>query len=488
MANFLSGFLDNLGSGLSRPKGNLGDFAHASRLFTDSRMRLAPKTKFLYHVVFNLNQVALAGTNFKEQHQNTVGMLVKAIELPKFKISVDTPQQYNRKRAVHTKLEYEPINVTFHDDNLGVTTALWSLYYGYYFADSAHGASSGASKSGGGIGAGIFNAATNLIGQSLPGIGGLLGLNGGAGSASGAVPPGYQKTAIYNKDLYRYGLDRESSYPFFNSIQIFQLAKKQYQCFTLVNPIITGWQHESLDNSNGQDTSANKMQIQYEAVIYGQGKVRTGTPRGFATEFYDKSPSPLTLLGGGKPNLFGEGGILGGIDDIIGGIADGTAFNSPGAILGTIVRGASVINGAKRLTSEGLRQEGARILSGAIQSATGIQVGGLPNLLFPKNSGRGSQQDLTAAVQTQITQGNGPLPPEKVTEFFAARPGTLNSLARTAVFGKSIGAGSLTDINSRWNSLSPAAQQQFEQITLEKVINGEPEVQSQYQLIKIQQG
>jgi hypothetical protein len=487
MANFLSGFLDNLGSGLGRPKGNLGDFAHASRLFTDSRMRLAPKTKFLYHVVFNLNQIALQGTNFKEQHQNTVGMLVRAIDLPKFKISVDTPQQYNRKRAVHTKLEYEPINVTFHDDNLGVTTALWSLYYGYYFADSAHGGSSGASSIVG-RNANILNIVSNLIGQSLPGIGGALRLNSAGGSDSSAVPPGYRKTAIYGRDLYKYGLDRNSSNPFFNSIQIFQLAKKQYQCFTLVNPIITGWQHESLDNSNSQDTSANKMQIQYEAVIYGQGRVRNGTPTGFATEFYDKSPSPLTLLGGGKPNLFGEGGILGGIDDIIGGIANGTAYNSPGAILGSLVKGAAVINGAKRLTSEGLRQEGARIISGAIQSATGVQVGGIPNLLFPKNNGRGSQRDLTAAVQTQITQGNGPLPPDKVTAFFAARPGSLNSLARTAVFGKSIGAGSLSDINSRWNSLSQTAQQQFEQIALEKVINGEPEVQSQYQLIKIQQG
>lgn len=230
------------------------------------------------------------------------------------------------------------------------------------------------------------------------------------------------------------------------------------------------------------------MTVQYEAVIYGQGKIRTGNPRGFATEFYDKTPSPLTLLGGGKPNLFGEGGILGGIDDIIGGIADGTAFDSPGAILGTIVKGAAVINGAKRLTSEGLRQEGARIISGAIQSATGVQVGGLPNLLFPKNTGRGSQADVTAAVQTQITQGSGPLPREKVTTFFNARPGALNSIARTAIFGKSISAGSLTDINTRWNSLSTAAQQQYEQIALEKIINGDPEVQSQYQLIKIQQG
>ena len=35
MANKLNGFLDNLKSGALSPKGNLGDFAHAARLYVD---------------------------------------------------------------------------------------------------------------------------------------------------------------------------------------------------------------------------------------------------------------------------------------------------------------------------------------------------------------------------------------------------------------------------------------------------------------------
>lgn len=479
--SILDGFLDNLGNGLGHPKGNLGDFAHAARLYNTSAFRLAPKTKFLYHVVFNFNDIPLAGTNFKEQHQRTVGLLVKSIDLPKFKIQVDVAQQYNRKRATQTKLEYEPINIAFHDDNLGVTTALWSLYYGYYYADSSHG---GGGAGGGGGATGFFSSLANAV---VPGITKLFGgTSDSAGSSSSAVPPGYSRLDnTRGFSTYRYGLDRDQSVPFFSTIQIFQLSKQQYQSFTLVNPIITGWQHESLDNSNGQDTSANKMSIMYEAVIYGQGQVSTGNPDGFAKEFYDKSPSPLSLLGGGKVGLFGQGGILGGAVDIVGAISSGSAFSSAGALLGTLIKGAAVVNNAKKLTSEGIRQEGFNLLTGALSSATGVNVGGVANVLFPKTGGTG-QGDYTAANQTQITQGLGPLPAAKVKSFFDARPGSLDSLARTAVFGKAIGAGNLTEINTRWNALSATAQAQYKATTLEKVINGAPEVQSQYQLIKSQ--
>ena len=58
MANFLKGFLDNVLKGTLNPKGNLADFAHASRLYVDDSFRLAPKQKFLYHVVFNINSDA----------------------------------------------------------------------------------------------------------------------------------------------------------------------------------------------------------------------------------------------------------------------------------------------------------------------------------------------------------------------------------------------------------------------------------------------
>lgn len=484
MAKFLNGFLDNLGKGLTNPKGNLGDFQHAAKLYNSQSFRLAPKVKFLYHVVFNFNPQVTSLTNFTSKHQNAVGLLVKAVDLPKFKVTVDNPHQYNRKKQVQTKLEYEPITITLHDDNLGVTTALWALYYGYYFKDSSHGGSAGAT-------AALTEKKSSLssfIGNIIP-VGQLLNRLTGGRTNSGTdpgTPPAYKKNTYRGplENSFGYGLDNNSSVPFFTSIQIFQLSRKQYQSFTLINPIITGWQHDKLDNSVNE-TVANTMQIAYEAVIYGTGAVQQGIPKNFGTEYYDKSPSPLTLLGGGKVGLFGQGGILAGAADIVGGIATGDAFKNPSAFLGTLVKGASVLKATKSLSKESIRREAFGLVEGAVTSATGINVGGVANVVFPKSSGRGQTQ-LTGAQLTQRTQSNGPLERTKVETFFNNRPGSLDALAKSTIFQKEIGAGSLSEANARWAALSPAARAEYQQRALEKVINGAPEVQYQYNLIKSQ--
>ena len=91
MANLLKGFLDNVLKGTLNPKGNLGDFAHASRLYVDDSFRLAPKQKFLYHVVFNINPQAAITDPPLANHQRELNMLVKAIDLPKYNMNDSNP-------------------------------------------------------------------------------------------------------------------------------------------------------------------------------------------------------------------------------------------------------------------------------------------------------------------------------------------------------------------------------------------------------------
>jgi hypothetical protein len=62
------------------------------------------------------------------------------------------------------------------------------------------------------------------------------------------------------------------------------------------------------------------MTIAYESVLYGSGYVTPNTVKGFADLHYDKSPSPLTSAGGGTNSIFGPGGILSTVDEVI---ADG---------------------------------------------------------------------------------------------------------------------------------------------------------------------
>ena len=232
-------------------KGNLGDFSHASKLFVDSDMRLAPKVKFLYHVVFDINTSALLSLGFKYKNQNEINMLVKKVDLPKFTIQTETINQYNRKKVIQNKIDYNPVSITFHDDSYGVTRQLWENYYGYYYADQA------------------------------------------AASMFGAYDP---RNSIKSGTfiLSPYGLDNASTKPFFNKITIYQMSKGSWNSYTLINPLISNWNHDQLDYSQNAPTE-NSMSVIYESVKYDTGTVSQGSPPGFGVDHYDTVRSPLTL-------------------------------------------------------------------------------------------------------------------------------------------------------------------------------------------------
>ena len=78
--NFLQGFQDGLPG--------MKDYQHASRLYLDDNFKLLPKQKFLFHVVFNLDE-SLFQTKFAQNERYELNMLVKACELPKYNLSLE---------------------------------------------------------------------------------------------------------------------------------------------------------------------------------------------------------------------------------------------------------------------------------------------------------------------------------------------------------------------------------------------------------------
>jgi hypothetical protein len=273
MSNKLNGFLGDLLNGFFDPKGNLGDYQHASRLYVDDTFRLAPKTKFLYYAVFNINQAALQDVSFQDRHQLELNYLVKSMDLPKYTIETTNLNQYNRKTNIYTKITYDPINITLHDDNNGITNSLWALYYGYYFADR--------------------------LNTSDP--------------YSTVAPEAYMRNTYDPKVSFpfRYGLDNDSQEPFFNSIQLFTLSRQRFFSYLLCNPKITSWQHDNMDQNEGGGIVENKMTIAYDAVIYNSGVVDANAedPAGFAVLHYDNTPSPIVneeILQTGIEGIFGD--------------------------------------------------------------------------------------------------------------------------------------------------------------------------------------
>jgi hypothetical protein len=120
MANKFQKFLGSVAMGFLAPKGNMADFQHAARLYTDHTFRLAPKNKFLYYVVFNVNPDALDDISFEDRHLLELNYLVKQADLPKYTLKTETLNQYNRKTNVYTGIQYDPVNLTLHDSTTKV--------------------------------------------------------------------------------------------------------------------------------------------------------------------------------------------------------------------------------------------------------------------------------------------------------------------------------------------------------------------------------
>ena len=132
--NFLSGFSNGLPG--------MKDYQHASRLYIDDNYKLLPKQKFLFHVVFNINDNAFS-RKFTSNQKQELNMLVKTCQLPKYNMNVEQKQQYNKKVNVMTNISYEPVNISFHDDHYDIVNAFWKAYYEYNIVDSLTVASSG---------------------------------------------------------------------------------------------------------------------------------------------------------------------------------------------------------------------------------------------------------------------------------------------------------------------------------------------------------
>jgi hypothetical protein len=301
--NFLKGFQDGLPG--------LKDYQHASRLYIDDNFKLMPKQKFLFHVVFNTDETIFNG-GFNANERYELNMLVKACDLPKYNMSMEEKTQYNKKMYTTTRIAYEPVNITFHDDHADTVNAFWKKYYEYNVADP-------------------------------------VGINSDL-TISNTKDDYYD--GIEKRATTKFGLDTPKlrRKPYLKGIEIFVLHKKRFTSMTLVNPVIGSFAHDTLDQADGQGIMNNTMQILYETVIYKAGIINKNNVPGFATVHYDKSPSPLSVLGGGTESIFGPGGVVDGIGSVIRNVQSGN-------ILGAILGASNTYNNAKKIKKSDIKEE-----------------------------------------------------------------------------------------------------------------------------------
>lgn len=325
----MSGFFQDLLSGAQEgffENPYLRDFTHASKTFRTNAYGYSPKFKFLFHVYFDINEQNIqAAKNWPED--KNFGLAVKTVQLPKYTFDLATLNQYNRKRIVQTKLKYDPINITFHDDNSNLIRRLWYTYYSYYFKDPSQ---------------------QDLATTNNPAAG------------DGKVKQSLNRRNIYDNDISGsndWGYIGEtdipqtnlsvvtgsSKAPFFKAINIYGFNQHNYVLYRLINPTIESFSHDTYDYSQTNGIMEHQMTLQYETVKYYEGAVDGRVPynqvKGFGTaEHYDTLLSPISRPGS-NATIMGPGGLV----NAVGGILNDLDSDNPN-ILGAIQKAGVAYN------------------------------------------------------------------------------------------------------------------------------------------------
>ena len=377
MAGFFQNLLTDAAAGFF---GNdyLRDYTHASKTFIPNAYQYAPKFKFLFHVYFEINQSAYAvglpqGANF--------GLAVKSIKLPSYSFDTHTMNQYNRKRIVQTKIKYDPIDINFHDDNGNLIRNMWYNYYTYYYKDASIPVASVSGRQARENGNGSTTSPNNtnyntrnIYSQSITGDTNWGYIGETPDSPSTNIQAGNGQTKI----------------PFFKNVTIYGFNSHQYVAYTLINPIINRFAHDTYNYAEGNGTMENTMTLDYETVKYFQGAIDGKKPSdivaGFGLEAnYDRRPSPITRPGS-QSSILGQGGIIEGI------IGDGPRDPVTGNLL--------QVNGNDVYTSTGFIQD----LSGSNPNyLSAIQKAGATyNTLKNINLKQAIRSEVTAGITNAI--------------------------------------------------------------------------------------
>lgn len=330
----MSSFGQDFTKGFFGNKQGLRDYTHASKVFRTNAYELTPRFKFLFHVSFTLNTQeipALKGA-LGDNDATNLSLVVKTIDLPKYNIATETLNQYNRKRIVQTKINYEPITMTFHDDGGDVVRNIWYQYYSYYYKDPSQRYLS-PNNTNGSLGA-LANQTTGF---------GYNNRDIYADQRIGNVNDwGYIGEAFNDGNTGKFSSSGKP--PFFRDIRIYGMDQHKYAEYVLINPLIKSWSHDQYDYAAGNGTMQNTMTIDYETVKYYSGAISASRPdvnvHGFGDPtHYDTTRSPIAREGS-QATIFGQGGLL----DTASGVLEDLSSGSVLGIIGAAAKAGTAYN------------------------------------------------------------------------------------------------------------------------------------------------
>jgi hypothetical protein len=380
------------------PDQGLRDYTHAAKTFRSGGYDLAPRNKFLFYVYFNLNTAIPAVANLLSGGKSsTIGLTVKTAQLPGYTIDVATMNQYNRKRLVQTKINYNPATIVFNDDHSDLVRNMWYQYYQYYYSDPTYKYGNTPNQSG-------------TLGEISTALSGFSYGSNDTYSASrpvqkwGLSGQGYNNPSLQSLASSLLTGPASGQEPFFRDITIYGMSQKTYAQYTMINPLISEWTHDTYDYGQGNGVMTHTMSIRYENVKYYSGAIGGAQPSdpvtGFADPaFYDVVTSPIAVPGstatvesqgtirpspnGSKQDL--QANSQGGLKNVLGAVGQ--------ALVPTA---ASFLNGA-------LAGSGA-LTQGLVAGLAGAAAGGLPGAVQAVANGQGGQLFPTPAGTDAATK------------------------------------------------------------------------------------
>jgi hypothetical protein len=400
MAGFFQNLLKDTAAGFF---GNeyLRDYTHAAKTFRTNAYQYAPKLKFLFHVYFEINPAVYSvglssGTNF--------GLAVKTVKLPSYSFDTHTMNQYNRKRIVQTKIKYDPIDITFHDDNGNSIRNMWYNYYSYYYKDATKPV-----------------ITTSAVGPQLSNNQQQLNLASDYNSRNLYKPSitgdedwGYIGDTTNPSQTLLNSSIGNSKIPFFKNIQVYGFNQHNFVLYTLINPILTKFSHDTYDYSAGNGIMTNTMTIDYETVKYAEGAIDGKSPSNTVPGFgldanYDRTLSPIARLGSNQ-TILGQGGLVEASGGVLSDLASGNllgAARTAGTAYNTF-KNSNLKQVAKSDINGILTQSTQQALPGSVRGTTyypgyGVTPAGPASAGAPTIGARSAPQQI--GPTTAGTQG-----------------------------------------------------------------------------------
>jgi len=333
----------------------LSDYKHASKIFIGGgSYRLIPKNAFLFHVFIDINSQLSSRYLTGRSSQVELGLMTKSSDLPKYTYTVKNYNAYNRPNLVQSKIGYDDVSMTFHDDSANVVRNFYYDYFRYYYRDSDYG-----------------------------------DLNQSSTTASYHIPHKYQEDSVGN---FGYTRRKEDPGNFIRAIRIYSLHLKSFSEYILINPLIKTFRHGTHVNSADPNTLECVMTVSYESVLYQDGVISNQSPDGFALlEYHDLTPSPLRNPPVNR-SIFGSGGLLSTAGSALTALQQGN-YLAAVMLASRGVNAARGVNLGKALTNE----------------VAGIVSQGLITSMAGATSGPGSRRGLVVSTGS-VQLPNGGLP------------------------------------------------------------------------------